>query len=68
MVDASVPAARVRAYPILPAGGAVLPLTLRLDPPIPAQPLWRFALIGLVPLGVMGLIAAGVVLGQWLGS
>lgn len=68
MVDASVPVARVRARPVPPADAAVLPRTLRLDPPIPEQQLWRLALIGLGPLGVMCLIAAVVALRQWLGS
>lgn len=67
MVDASVSEARVRAHSIPSADGAVLPRTLVLDPPAVPQSLVRLVLIGLGPLGVMGLIAGGVAIGRQLG-
>lgn len=67
MVDASSPVVRVRAHSISPADSG-LPRTLRLDPPTSVQPLWRMALIGLGPLGVLGFIAASVALSQRFGG
>lgn len=67
MVDASVPVARVRAHSLPAANGAVLPQTLRLDPPISQPLLWRLVLVGLGPLGAMSAIAAVVAIRQWLG-
>lgn len=67
MVDASISEARVRAHPIRPSDGAVLPRSLVLDPPVVRQSLVRLVLIGLGPLGVMGLIAGGVAIGRLLG-
>lgn len=66
MVDAASHT-HVHAHPVRAAGSAAANPTLRLDPPPRPQPLWRFALVGLGPLGGMCLIAGGVAIGHLLG-
>jgi hypothetical protein len=67
-VDTRMPTERGHAQAVPPASGTGAPGTFRVDSPHRAPPLWRFALTGLGPLGVMCLIAAGVALVQRFGA